>query len=87
MAGDLAAKLLDAGIDPACPVTLVENGTLESERSFVTTIGELWETVASKGIYGPAMIYVGLAKAKASADIVNFPVRTSTEPEALRAVS
>src|SRR5262249_15475425 len=38
MAGDIAAKLLEAGIDPACPVTLVENGTLENERSFVTTI-------------------------------------------------
>lgn len=87
MAGDLAAKLLAAGIDPTCPVTLVENGTLENERSFATTIGDLWETVASKGIYGPAMIYVGLAKAKASADIVTFPVRTSSEPEALRAVS
>lgn len=87
MAGDIAAKLLEAGIDPVCPVTLVENGTLENERSFVTTIGNLWETVASKGIYGPAMIYVGLAKAKASAEIVTFPVRASSEPEALRAVS
>lgn len=87
MAGDIAAKLLDAGIDPACPVTLVENGTLDSERSFATTIGDLWETVASKGIYGPAMIYVGLAKAKASAEVVTFPVRASSEPEALRAVS
>jgi uroporphyrin-III C-methyltransferase/precorrin-2 dehydrogenase/sirohydrochlorin ferrochelatase len=87
MAGDIAAKLLDAGIDPACPVTLVENGTLETERSVTTTIGDLWEAVASNGIYGPAMIYVGLAKAKASADIVTFPIRASSEPEALRAVS
>ncbi|MBL8894515.1 MAG: uroporphyrinogen-III C-methyltransferase [Rhizobiales bacterium] len=87
MAGDIAAKLLDGGIDPACPVTLVENGTLETERTFVTTIGDLWEAVASKGIYGPAVIYVGLAKAKASADIVAFPVRASSEPEALRAAS
>jgi uroporphyrin-III C-methyltransferase/precorrin-2 dehydrogenase/sirohydrochlorin ferrochelatase len=87
MAGDIAAKLLDAGIDPACPVTLVENGTLDSERSFTTIIGDIWETVASKGIYGPAMIYVGLAKAKASAEVVTFPVRASSEPEALRAAS
>jgi uroporphyrin-III C-methyltransferase/precorrin-2 dehydrogenase/sirohydrochlorin ferrochelatase len=87
MVGDISAKLLDAGIDPACPVTIVENGTLENERSFTTTIGDLWETVSDKGIYGPAMIYVGLAKAKASADIVTFPVRSASEPEALRAVS
>ena len=87
MAGDIAAKLLDAGIDPTCPVTLVENGTLNSERSFTTTIGELWETVAGKGIYGPAIIYVGLAKATASAEIVSFPSRASSEPETLRAAS
>jgi uroporphyrin-III C-methyltransferase/precorrin-2 dehydrogenase/sirohydrochlorin ferrochelatase len=87
MAGDIAAKLLDAGIDPACPVTLVENGTLDSERSFTTTIGELWGTVASKGIYGAAIIYVGLAKATASAEIVSFPARASSEPETLRAAS
>jgi uroporphyrin-III C-methyltransferase/precorrin-2 dehydrogenase/sirohydrochlorin ferrochelatase len=87
MAGDIAAKLLDAGIDPACPVTLVENGTLDSERSFTTTVGELWETVASKGVYGAAMIYVGLARATASAEIVSFPARASSEPETLRAAS
>ncbi|MBL8906073.1 MAG: hypothetical protein JNM20_05280, partial [Rhizobiales bacterium] len=87
MAGDIAAKLLDAGIDPACPVTLVENGTLENERTFATTIGDLWETVASNGICGPAMIYGGLSKARASADIVTFPARASSELEVLRAAS
>lgn len=87
MVGDIAANLLQAGIDPACPVTVVENGTLEKERSFTTTIGDLWETVASKGIYGPAIIYVGLTKAKASADIVSLPVKAQDERQALRAVS
>jgi uroporphyrin-III C-methyltransferase/precorrin-2 dehydrogenase/sirohydrochlorin ferrochelatase len=87
MAGDISANLLAAGIDPSCPVTLVENGTLQNERTFVTTIGDLWETVSSKGIYGPAMIYVGLSKARASADVVTFPVRASNGAEALRAVS
>jgi uroporphyrin-III C-methyltransferase/precorrin-2 dehydrogenase/sirohydrochlorin ferrochelatase len=87
MVGEVSAKLLEAGIDPACPVTIVENGTLETERSFTTTIGDLWEAVASKGIYGPAIIYVGLAKAKASADIVSFPTKAPDERQALRAVS
>ncbi|MBL8906917.1 MAG: uroporphyrinogen-III C-methyltransferase, partial [Rhizobiales bacterium] len=49
MAGDIAARLLDAGIDPAYPGTLVENGTRENERPFATTIGDLWDTVASNG--------------------------------------
>jgi uroporphyrin-III C-methyltransferase/precorrin-2 dehydrogenase/sirohydrochlorin ferrochelatase len=86
-AGDISAELLDAGINPHTPVTVVENGTLPNERSVVTTIGQLWETLHTKGVIGPAIIYVGLAKAKASADIVPFPIREDIREAALRAVS
>ncbi|CAN5543648.1 siroheme synthase CysG [soil metagenome] len=87
-ADDLAAQLLDAGIDPATPVTIVENGTLPDERVFTTTIGSLWETLATNGVAGPAIIYVGLAKAKASADVVAFPFRNTAVPAArLKAAS
>ena len=75
------------GIAPATPVTLVENGTLPIERVLHTTIGQLWDTVQTRGIIGPAMIYVGLAKAKASADIVPFPVREDIRDAILRAAS
>jgi uroporphyrin-III C-methyltransferase/precorrin-2 dehydrogenase/sirohydrochlorin ferrochelatase len=37
-AGDLSARLLAAGIRPSTPVTIIENGTLPSERSLETTI-------------------------------------------------
>jgi len=86
-AGDLSAKLLDAGIAHKTPVTIVENGTLANERVFSTTIGNLWETLTLKGVNGPAIIYVGLAKAKASADIVPFPVREEIADKLLRAAS
>jgi len=85
--GEIAAKLLDAGIAHETPVTIVENGTLPSERVFTTTIGSLWETLALKGIYGPAIIYVGLARAKASAEVLPFPVRQDISENMLRAAS
>jgi uroporphyrin-III C-methyltransferase/precorrin-2 dehydrogenase/sirohydrochlorin ferrochelatase len=86
-AGDISAALLDAGIEPRKPVTVVENGTLPSERVFTTTIGDLWETLTRNGVGGPAIIYVGLAKAKASADIVPFPVREEISERLMRAAS
>ncbi len=86
-AGDVAARLLSAGIAPATPVTIVENGTLPNERVAQTTIGHLWETIHTRGIHGPSIIYVGLAKAKSSADIVPFPVREDIRDAILRAAS
>jgi uroporphyrin-III C-methyltransferase / precorrin-2 dehydrogenase / sirohydrochlorin ferrochelatase len=86
-AGDIAASLLGAGIDHATPVTIVENGTLANERVLSTSIGELWETIQINGIAGPALIYVGLAKASASADVVPFPIREDIRDAALRAAS
>ncbi len=77
-AGDISARLLDAGIDHRAPVTVVENGTLPQQRMCRCTIGDLWETLALNGIEGPAVIYVGLAQAKISADIVPFPARCAT---------
>jgi uroporphyrin-III C-methyltransferase / precorrin-2 dehydrogenase / sirohydrochlorin ferrochelatase len=86
-AGDVAARLLAEGIAPATPVTIVENGTLPSERVIETTIGQLWDTIHTRGVVGPAIIYVGLAKARASADIVPFPVREDIRDAILRAAS
>ncbi len=86
-AGDISAALLDAGIEPRKPVTIVENGTLPGERVLTTTIGDLCETLTSNGVVGPAIIYVGLAHAKTSADIVPFPVREEISDRLLRAAS
>ena len=86
-AGDISAQLLDAGIDHATPVTVVENGTLATERVMMCSIGSLWETLALNGVYGPAIIYVGLQPAKSSADILPFPARDETGPHVLRAAS
>ena len=86
-AGDISARLLDAGIAPSTQVTIVENGTLPNQRVFTTTIGSLWETLTLNGVAGPAIIYVGLDGAKASAEIVPFPIREEIANELLRAAS
>lgn len=86
-AGDISAELLDAGIDHATPVTVVENGTLANERVMMCSIGSLWETLVLNGVEGPAIIYVGLKPAKTSADILPFPARDETGQQILRAAS
>ncbi len=86
-AGEISTSLLDAGMAPATPVTIVENGTLETERVVHATIGSLWETIQLKNVTGPSILYVGLAKAQTSADIVPFPVREDIRDAILRAAS
>jgi uroporphyrin-III C-methyltransferase / precorrin-2 dehydrogenase / sirohydrochlorin ferrochelatase len=86
-AGTISAQLLDAGMAPSTPVTLVENGTRRDERVVHTTVGNLWDTVQTAGVHGPALIYVGLTGPKASADVVPFPIREDIQLAALRAVS
>jgi uroporphyrin-III C-methyltransferase/precorrin-2 dehydrogenase/sirohydrochlorin ferrochelatase len=54
-------KLLDAGIDPETPVVVVENGTLETERTATGTVAALRETLSRNAIRGPAIIFVGVA--------------------------
>jgi uroporphyrin-III C-methyltransferase / precorrin-2 dehydrogenase / sirohydrochlorin ferrochelatase len=86
-AGEISASLLAAGLSPSTPVTIVENGTLKNERVLQSSVGSLWDTVQHKGVTGPALIYIGLTKAKASAEIVPFPSRDDIQDAALRAVS
>ena len=58
-AGHIQARLLAAGIDPTTPVTVVENGTLPSQKIALTSIGHLAEGIIDAAIKGPAMIFVG----------------------------
>jgi uroporphyrin-III C-methyltransferase/precorrin-2 dehydrogenase/sirohydrochlorin ferrochelatase len=58
-AGRIQSRLLSAGIDSATPVTVVENGTLPSQKVATGTIDRLVETLIEAAIKGPAMIFVG----------------------------
>jgi uroporphyrin-III C-methyltransferase/precorrin-2 dehydrogenase/sirohydrochlorin ferrochelatase len=55
----LRCHLLAAGAEPDTPVVIVENGTREDERAFATTLADLTDCVAERGIAGPAVIFVG----------------------------
>ena len=51
----IAARLLAAGLAPATPACIVENGTLASQHARFAPLGEL----SAEGFAGPALIVVG----------------------------
>jgi len=53
-------RLLAGGLDAATPACIIENGTLRTQRSLVTTLGKL----TAEGFHGPAIVVVG--------DVVRF---------------
>jgi uroporphyrinogen III methyltransferase/synthase len=54
-----AAALIAAGRDPAEPAAAVERGTMDGQRTVVTTLGTLAETVEREGVGAPALIVIG----------------------------
>jgi len=53
----IAARLLAGGTDPAMPVAVIEQGTHPSQRTFVSTLGELSAHIPE--LQPPAVIVVG----------------------------
>lgn len=53
--------LLAAGVPADAPVIVVENGTRPNERVIATRLGRLGAAIRSKGILGPAVIFLGLS--------------------------
>jgi uroporphyrin-III C-methyltransferase len=51
----ISSSLIAAGLNPATPACLIENGTLYTQRQLVTTLGRL----SGSGFRGPAIIVVG----------------------------
>lgn len=63
-------SLKAAGMDPATPACIIENGTLRNQRQRVATIG----TLSGAGFAGPALIVVG--------KVVRFARAAAAEHEA-----
>jgi uroporphyrin-III C-methyltransferase/precorrin-2 dehydrogenase/sirohydrochlorin ferrochelatase len=57
--GTLRDRLTGAGLSPATPAVLVENGTRPEQRVIVTTLATLPEGAARQAISSPAMLFVG----------------------------
>lgn len=57
----LRTKLLAAGARPDTPVVIVENGTLETERTILATLDDVAAALSAHAIKGPAILFVGLS--------------------------
>ncbi len=58
-AGHLMSRLLDAGMPAGTPITVVENGTLPTQRHATGRLADLAALIIDAAIRGPAIIYVG----------------------------
>jgi uroporphyrin-III C-methyltransferase len=56
---DIVAGLRGAGMSDATPVAVVQNGTLASQRSLITSLGSVVGAVAEAGLGSPAIVVVG----------------------------
>ena len=69
----IIASLKAAGMDPATPACLIENGTLHGQKQRVATL----DTLSGEGFAGPALIVIG--------DVVRL-ARVSTDKRTAKAV-
>jgi uroporphyrin-III C-methyltransferase len=51
--------LLAHGRAPTIPAALIENGSLPSQRVFISTLAELASTAAAVGLQSPALVIIG----------------------------
>jgi uroporphyrin-III C-methyltransferase len=63
-------SLRTAGMSPATPACIIENGTLRNQRQRIATLG----TLSADGFSGPALIVVG--------DVVRFARVAAAQPQA-----
>jgi uroporphyrin-III C-methyltransferase len=62
----IASALLGGGLSPATPAAVIQNGTLPSQRSVVSTLAELTGAVSAAGLGSPAIVVIGPVAALAA---------------------
>jgi uroporphyrin-III C-methyltransferase len=67
--------LRDAGMAPAMPVAVVQNGTLPSQRSVVSRLDRVADAVARAGLESPALVVVGDVVKFAASEVVEDLLR------------
>jgi len=65
---DLTAQAVAAGVDPATPAAVVENGTLPTQRVTRAPIGEIAARAAEVGVRAPAVVVLGQVAAEGLLD-------------------
>ncbi|MEO0402875.1 MAG: siroheme synthase CysG [Pseudomonadota bacterium] len=71
----IQGRLLMHGIDPATPVTVIENASRADQRVLSTTVSEMEPTISQAKLSGPALTFVGLAPRAALAIQIPMPTR------------
>jgi uroporphyrin-III C-methyltransferase/precorrin-2 dehydrogenase/sirohydrochlorin ferrochelatase len=71
----IAEVLLRGGREAGTPVAVICDGTMPTERTVLTTLGELGGTITDEDIRPPAVIVIGDVVAIAHPD--SFPPRDS----------
>ena len=57
--GDIAKGLIEAGMDRAMPIAVIENGTRPEQRKVVSTLEKIQEIIIEHQIKSPSVIVVG----------------------------
>lgn len=73
----IVGGLVDVGMSSATPVALIQDGTLPSMRSVITTLGATVSSARSAGIGSPALIVVGEVVRCASVPAVDALLRVA----------
>ncbi len=74
VAAQVAARLMQAGLDPATPVAAIENATLPERRHFAGTLSDLTGFGERVDVDGPTLILIGRTAAESAASIAE-PLR------------
>ena len=70
----IQGRLLMHGIDPATPVTVIENASRADQRVLSTTVAEMEPTISNADLAGPALTFIGLAPRSAFAALPEIPM-------------
>jgi uroporphyrin-III C-methyltransferase / precorrin-2 dehydrogenase / sirohydrochlorin ferrochelatase len=57
----IATNLIEAGLDPATPVTIVENASLAAEQTVTGRLDAVADLLRAARITGPAILFIGAA--------------------------
>lgn len=57
--GPIAQGLMAAGMDPAMPCAVIENGTRSEQRQFIATVNSISDVIRDRAVKSPAVIVVG----------------------------
>jgi uroporphyrin-III C-methyltransferase / precorrin-2 dehydrogenase / sirohydrochlorin ferrochelatase len=66
VAGVVADRLTEAGLDPRTPVAVIENASLPTRRVLSGTLADLRSLPAIVGLGGPTLIFIGRAAGRAN---------------------